>query len=196
MTNRHYSDYFTTIYDEAAPVGHLGRGAHYSVMRYASWHDVDCSCLDRPQTHDFAVIWDEDHDTRIFYAIEKILQAGLLAPIQFIGERKAFLSVVVASRFYYTGSQTDQVDYENALQKIASDVDGDHWNLQIGFFDKAGPDHQTQMPGMIACDDAAEDVYLRNIDNLWKLGTKVFEAKPRSLSPRPSLPVPPKAQQS
>ena len=82
MNTRHYSDYFTTIYDETAPVGHLGRGTHYSVMRYASWYDVECKRLNRPQTHDFAIIWDEDHDTRIFYALEKILDAGLIAPNQ------------------------------------------------------------------------------------------------------------------
>jgi hypothetical protein len=175
IMNNKYSDYFTTIYDQTEPVGKLGRGTHYSVLRYASWFDVEAKRINIPQTHDFAVIWDEDHDTRVIQAIEKIYQAGLLSPVQFVGERKAFLSVVVAARFYYCGSERDQVEYGNKLQEIVSDVHGDHWNLQIGFYDKAGSDRQTQLAHMIACGDAEEDTYLRNIDNLWQLGTKSFE---------------------
>jgi hypothetical protein len=174
MSNK-YSDYFTTIYDQTEPVGNLGRGTHYSVLRYASWFDVEAKRIDIPQTHDFAVIWDEDHDTRVIQAIEKIYKSGLLSPIQFIGERKAFLSIVVAAKFYFSGTKADQTEYAKRLEDITSDIDGDYWNLQIGFYDKARPDHQTQLAGMIACGGAEEDTYLRNIDNLWQLGTKPFK---------------------
>jgi len=175
MMTHQYSDYFTTIYNQPEPVGNLGRGTHYSVLRYASWFDVEAKRINTPQTHDFAVIWDEDHDARVIQAIEKIYQAGLLSPIQFIGERKAVLSVVVASRFYFSGSKSDQIEYEKNLQEIASDVHGDYWNLQIGIYDKTGSNHQTQLASMINCGEAEEDTFLRNIDNLWKLGTKAFQ---------------------
>lgn len=172
---QHYSDYFTTIYDENAPVGNLGRGTHYSVLRYASWYDVEAKRIDTPQTHDFAVIWDEDHDTRVIHALENIYKAGLLSPVQFIGERKAFLSIVVAAKFYFLGTDADTQRYINKLKEIASKVDYDTWIIEVGMFDKSlGSPHQTEIPSMIACDREKEETYLRNIDNLWNLGTKPF----------------------
>lgn len=180
MMDNQYSDYFHTLHDETQPVGNLGRGTHYSVLRYASWHDVELKRLDQPVTHDFSVIWDEDHDTRIISAIEKIFEAGLLAPIQFIGERKAFLSIVLAARFRYSGeNDLVQRDYIRQLEEISRDIEGDSWNLQIGYYDRTGPFHQTESAGMIACSDAQEDTYLRNIDNLWNLGTWEFHHRYR-----------------
>src|SRR5688572_1906398 len=85
MTNPSvYSKLFACLYDEPAPVGNLGRGTHYSVMRSVEWLDVVRRPLPLPEIHDFAVIWDEDHDSRVIEAVERIYMAGLLSPIQFI----------------------------------------------------------------------------------------------------------------
>ena len=35
-----YSTLFSCLYDEPDPVGQLGRGTHYSVMRSVEWLDV------------------------------------------------------------------------------------------------------------------------------------------------------------
>lgn len=184
MTYKCYSDYFTTVYDEDQPIGNMGRGGHYSVLRYATWHDVEAKQINTPQTHDFAVVWDEDHDTRIIFVIEKLLEAGLLAPIQFIGERKAFLSVVVAAKFYFSLPEEDLVKYQNKIQEIVSDVNGDYWNLEeLGCYDKSiQSPHQTFLPSMISTNSEKQETYLRNIDNLWGLGTKPFIKKPTPAS--------------
>ncbi|MGB0506883.1 MAG: hypothetical protein ACPGGK_11875 [Pikeienuella sp.] len=174
MIHKRYSDFFSTLYDEQEPVGFLGRGTHYSVLRCAEWHDVENHPIMEAQTHDFAIIWDEDHDTRIIYAIEQLYIQGLLAPIQFIGERKAYLSIVVAAKFWCNAEKDTGRLYKEKVSSIAANVAGDHWNLQLGFFDRVGPHHQTELPGMIACTEEQEDTYLRNIDNLWRLGTKKF----------------------
>lgn len=190
--DNHYSDYFRTIYDEKAPVGRLGRGTHYSVFRCAEFHDVTARPVSKLLTHDFAVIWDEDHDDRIFHVIERMYELGLLAPVQFIGERKAFLSIVVASKFWGT-QREDLSEYQNTIQDtIANDVWGDHWLTNVGYYDKAGPDHQTLLPDvMISCDCYKMDTYLRNIDNLWDLGVKPFMTKPPELEflDPPSIPA-------
>ena len=85
-----YSTLFCCLYNESAPIGSIGRGCHYSVFRSVEWLDVTRSPLELPEMHDFAVIWDEDHDTRVINVIERIYLSGLLSPIQFVGERKGF----------------------------------------------------------------------------------------------------------
>jgi hypothetical protein len=38
-TMKNYSPFFEVLYDEPAPVGYLGRGTHYSVLRAPVWQD-------------------------------------------------------------------------------------------------------------------------------------------------------------
>lgn len=59
------SCFFHTLHDEPGRVGSLGRGTHYSVLRAVIWEP-------EPRFHDFAVIWDEDHDTRIIGVLEQL----------------------------------------------------------------------------------------------------------------------------
>jgi hypothetical protein len=73
--------------DETQPVGHLGRGTHYSVLRVPIWHDEGLNPLPQVALLDFAIICDEDHDERVMGAIEALYFRGLLAPVRFIGER-------------------------------------------------------------------------------------------------------------
>ena len=148
MMDNQYSDYFHTLHDETQPVGNLGRGTHYSVLRYASWHDVELKRLDQPVTHDFSVIWDEDHDTRIISAIEKIFEAGLLAPIQFIGERKAFLSIVLAARFRYSGENdlVQEITSGN-WRKFLVISKGTLGTFKSGIMIEPGPSTKQNLPG-------------------------------------------------
>jgi hypothetical protein len=191
-----YSTLFSCLHDEQAPVGHVGRGTHYSVFRSVEWLDVDRQQLASPQIHDFGVIWDEDHDERIIEVIERIYMAGLLSPVQFIGERKGGLSIVLAAR-YYCGSSDDYrgAEFTKLVNPIVSDVQGDSWNLELGCFDRhdiSARGHQTELPSIIQDDDEVAFTYLKNIDNLWKLGTKDWRPKTMSvdlsaLSPHSSL---------
>ena len=76
-----YSDFFQTLHDETSPTGYLGRGTHCSVLRAVVFHDPMGKPLPEGQFTDFAVIWDEDHDTRVIEPIEEILSpcGGLLS---------------------------------------------------------------------------------------------------------------------
>lgn len=166
-----YSHLISCIHDEPAPIGQIGRGSHYSVFRAAQWHDVMRRPLPVAQLHDFAVIWDEDHDTRVIQAVEKLYMRSLLSPVQFIGERKGFLTVIVAAKFYYGVPESELEAYKAAVQAEASDVDGDYWNTEVGSFDRSEFDHQTDVSAIIQDTDFRAKTYLRNIDALWRLGT-------------------------
>ncbi|WP_221800456.1 hypothetical protein [Oceanobacter mangrovi] len=190
-----YSPYFSTLHDEQAPVGNIGRGCHYSVLQCAEWFDVMNQPVKEAQLHRFGIIWDEDHDERIILVIERMYLEGLLAPVQFIGERKAFLTVIVAAKFFY-GWQPEEIEaYKTKIEKIASNVDWDHWQVDLGYFDRTDPLNvgyyaQTELEGIIADQEYNVQTYLRNIDNLWSLGTTDHKAASSSYR-NPNMPVPP-----
>lgn len=179
---RQYSTLFTCLHDEPAPIGSLGRGTHYSIFRSVEWLDVTGCPLSRPQIHDFAVIWDEDHDVRVIEAVERIYMAGLLSPVQFIGERKGGLTAVVAAKFYFRETGGDA--YRCAIDAISQKLD-DPWSVEVGCFDRApGNPHQNFYEGLIQDSDHRVAIYLANIDSLWSLGTKPHNPE------RPAFPPP------
>ncbi|MDO9012548.1 MAG: hypothetical protein Q7U78_12180 [Gallionella sp.] len=203
MTTPTYSTLFSCLYDEPEPIGYLGRGAHYSVFRSVEWLDVVRAPLAVPQVHDFAVIWDEDHDTRVIDVIEKIYMAGLLSPVQFIGERKGILSVIVAAKFYWAHSQDTLNAYIQNLNNISGSLNhGDSWETEVGMFDRSpGSSHQTDLQGLIMADEHRVITYVRNIDSLWNLGTKPFTPRPypdSNISPPaiPFIPIKPTTKSS
>jgi hypothetical protein len=117
----------------------------------------------------------------VIEVIEKVYMAGLFSPIQFIGERKGMLKVVVAARFG-VGHHGPEIDrYVRELEAL-SEVEGDTWPVEIGTFDRHDTStrgHQTDLPGIIDDKDEAVFTYLKNIDYLWRLGTKNWQ--PRSI---------------
>jgi len=187
-----YSSLFACLHDEPAPVGHLGCGTHYSVFRSVEWLDVVRAPLRLPQIHDFAVIWDEDHDTRVMEVLEDIYMAGLLSPIQFIGERKGTLTVIVAAKFYYADTQATLDEYIRKLNDISAKTSNrDSWPTELGMFDRSpGSPHQTDVQDLIMADEHRVITYLRNIDSLWSLGTKDYVSQLRIAASWPSPPLP------
>ncbi len=176
MSTPAYSTLFSCLYDEPEPFGYLGCGAHYSVFRSVEWLDVVRAPLAVPEVHDFAVIWDDDHDTRVLDAIEMIYMAGLLSPIQFIGERKGRLHAIVAAKFYFAHSQDTLNAYIQQLNDISGALNhGDSWTTKVGVFERS-PDtaHRTALYGLIDADEHRVITYVRNIDSLWNLGAKTF----------------------
>ncbi len=166
---RQYSTLLSTIYDQPEAVG-LGWDTHYSIVRCAEWLDVMRERLELPHVHTLAVLWDSDHDVRVFEVIEKLYMAGLLSPVQFIGEHKGTLTVRVAARFYFA---SDIVDYQRRLGEFSKSIDGDSWPVELGSFDRhIGGEHQC----ILGSSDEDERVltYLRSIDLLWGLGTREF----------------------
>ena len=178
-----YSTLLSCLHDETAPVGNLGRGTHYSIFRSAEWMDVSRQPLALPEVHDFAVIWDEDHDTRVIPVVEAMYMDGLLSPVQFVGERKGSLTVIVASRFCFD-SRTNIETYTKQLQQSCDHSnDGDYWPVEVGVFDRTpGSPDKNEFHGLIMADEHRVLTYLRNLDSLWSLGTKPYMGGTRALA--------------
>lgn len=187
---RSYSQIFSCLHDETGPVGRIGRGTHYSVFRVPEWRDVTLTPLTTALIHDFAVIWDEDHDERVIAIAERLYVNGLFSPVQFIGERKGLLTIIVAARFRWWGNDVDWKSWCDQVTKLCSTVGWDNWSVEFGEFDKSlGSPHQTNTSGIIAEREDKAVIYLRNIDYLWNLGTWAFQD--RALAPaQPHLPIP------
>ncbi len=158
-----YSPFLQTLYDQAAPVGNLGRGTHYSVLRALCWHDHALRPSPTCLAHDVAVIWDEDHDTRVIRVIERSYIAGVLPSILFIGERKGSLSLLVSAE---SGAQLGATGLSRLARQFEAFVDPtDPWTAEATVFGRGST-------GIISADSADTDLFLRSIHMLWRLGSK------------------------
>ncbi|CAI2388202.1 MULTISPECIES: hypothetical protein [Alteromonas] len=164
-----YSSLFSTVYDEHAPIGHLGRGTHYSIFRAAQF----LNNLYEPQTplkiQDFCVVWDEDHDTRVIEVIEKLYIKNLLAPVLYIGERKGGVTVILDKKFY--DDQSLLRSFYQQIDEISQGLD-DPWCSEVGYLDLSNKDVNAE--ALINDSSEKVTVYLNNINNLWSLGHKHF----------------------
>lgn len=169
-----YSTLFSCIHDEAGPVGHLGRGTHYSVFRAVQSSDAFCLPLPEVQVQDFAVVWDEDHDVRIVRTLEQMLMANLLSPVLFAGERKGVLTLLVAPEL--AKEPTYLSEFEHSLSRILNaPTHGDFWTADIGVFDRKFRQSTMDVKHLVHAPALRVRTYVRNIDSLWSLGLKNFE---------------------
>ena len=157
-----YSPFFQTLHDETRPVGQLGRGTHYSVLRVPIWQDEWLNPLGQASLLDFAVIWDEDHDERVIDVVEALYFRGLLAPVRFIGERKGSLSVLVEAKTVDAWDRAALKAYREAVSDVGQSQE-DPWPATVGAV--LGP-HRS----IIHAPEEDVSLYLRNIQLLWKLG--------------------------
>lgn len=172
MPTSTYSHLFSCLYDQQEPIGTLGRGTHYSVFRSIQWRSLDGQPREGGRIHDFAVIWDEDHDERVISVIERLQMAGLMWPVIFIGERKGGLTILAD---HQAGPlQGPGGDYLDRVQHILSDVNGDSWSADFGTYkrDPANEHRLTHPAALINDDDRKVIAYLQAIDVLWSLGEK------------------------
>jgi len=176
-----YSKIFSLIYDQNGPIGHIGQGTHYSIFRYSTWHSNTLDNYKNPLMHDFCIIWDEDHDIRIMSVIEKIYEQGLLSPVRFIGERKGGITLIIDADLASLSKSVSH-EYESNINEISSDyqLHNDSWSANIGFIkDNKFSGHYS---GIIQGPHQETDVYLENINNMWKLGHKDFRITKRELT--------------
>lgn len=178
-----YSQFISSIYDETDPVSCFGHGAHYSVFRSITWHDNRGEQLKEPKTHDFAVIWDEDHDTQIIDLVEHLYMKNLLAPVLFVGVRDGGLSVLVSAQCKERPRQDFQ-EFVSSITQLAK-KQFEPWNVEVCAFGENLPGHR-----IIDSTDENVDLYLKNIQMLWDLGIKDFSA----CLNRPDLSVEPKLE--
>lgn len=169
-----YSPFFQVLHDERSPVGDLGRGTHYSVVRtlLPVTEEADPESIEeqifgdarrrRLQMFNLAIIWDEDHDERVWSVIERLHTAGLIAPVRLIGERKGSITVICDPKMDYGSGRFER--YRNLLEEVAWTVDGDEWSVEViqGIGDGSGQ--------IINAPKERVDAYLRGIEAAWTLG--------------------------
>ncbi len=178
IATRTYSTFFTCLHDEDR------QGASclpaYSVFRAIDSRDVTRKPTERPRVHDFVVIWDDDHDTRIIAVIEEMLMAGILPGVQFISEHKGTLSVILASPTYWAN---DPEEFKVLVSKLSTAA-GDFWVVEVGMIDTTEGNmkvlHQCEFLEILGSSDA-DIAFFFLIASAWQLGTKAY----------PSIDIPP-----
>jgi len=160
---RTYSNFFQTLHDETGPVGSLGRGTHYSVLRAVVFHDPEGEVLDEAHHLDFAIVWDEDHDERQLEPIFKLYCAGLLPSFTMFGERKGALTAIASPQLIKSPSYCSFLteELQKACDKMAN---GDWWSTEIGWLNDPH--------GIVNDEEADVSLYLRTLNMLWGLGLK------------------------
>jgi hypothetical protein len=159
-----YHDFFQTLHDEPSPVGYLGRGTHYSVLRALVWHDHQGQALPCSSYHDFAVIWDEDHDDRVIEAAWRIYRRGLLPCVRFIGERKGILTVLVSDELASELGVEGLDRFRSMIRPAGQSIYGDEWPCRVSAV--GDPDKS-----IINADHRKVVQYLGTIQMLWQLGS-------------------------
>lgn len=161
---RSYSPFFQTLHDEPGPVGSLGRGSHYSVLRCVVWHDAALKPQKKAAYHDIAIVWDEDHDERVIKLLERLYISGFLASVVFLGERKGMASILVLDSTAESLGPSGMAMLNKVANDLAQAVENDPWTAETATLSSLGniiydnPDKVAQ--------------YLQTINMLWNLGLK------------------------
>lgn len=162
-----YSDFFQTLHDETSPTGDFGRGTHYSVFRTMVWRDELGTPLEEARYHDFSVVWDEDHDPRIFEAIELLHRKALLSAAVFVGERKGMFTLLISDATKRRMTDEAFIRYSEEVAAVTDSVAGDHWPAKVGVVSSPS--------GIISAEDKHVVLYLATISMLWQLGVKEIQ---------------------
>ncbi|MEB2122849.1 hypothetical protein VDS34_06050 [Xanthomonas campestris pv. campestris] len=181
---RTYSSFFSCLYDLPEMPGRYGA---YSVFRAIDSRDVEQQLTPLPRVHDFAVIWDDDQDIRIIPVIEEMLMAGLLPGVQFIGEHKGTLTIILAARTYW---KIDVVAYRKRIEALTR-ASNDFWNVRVGMYDHSEGNlhvgNQCDFQNITGLNGEEQHAFLFTIDGIWGLGTKEWGSIDM---PEPPLPPP------
>jgi hypothetical protein len=170
-----YSSAIQCIYDQKEAIGPHCFGLHYSIFRavthQAMTYDIKLKRLSKTdlKLHDFAVIWDCDHDTRVIDLVEILYLKGLLYPVLFIEEQKAHVTISIDFNFIETVSGWGTDGYKKIVEEIVENLPhGDAWSVSFEIFSVE-----------LYRDDSWEHDYRqpfrRVIDKSWHLGLKDFE---------------------
>jgi len=133
------------------------------VLRAVVFNDTTGAPLLKAQFADFAVIWDEDHDDRIFEPIERIYRCGLLPQFLVFGERKGVFTAILSKDVCDRAIAKDLGDRVSSITQHLSN--GDTWLAHVVSLD-------SPEKGIIGAEPEKVDLYLKNLNMLWQLGLK------------------------
>lgn len=168
---RAYSPFLATVYDEPAPVGLIGAGTHYSVLRALRlpWGHVNAT----PEYIDVAVVWDADHDERVISVLEGLYVAGVLTHVLAVGERKGFFYVLVEDDLPVPAVQQLGRDVDAVLERVPTN---DVWTGSIHRYMGA------TISGLVVDEPDRVGRYFAALRVLWDLGRKSIAAPTRTYS--------------
>lgn len=157
-----YSPFFKTLHDERSPIGVLGGGVHYSILRVISWHNRYLKPLQRAHFQDIAVVWDGDHDTRLISVLQSLYFSGLTPPVVFVGERKGMLWLILDPE---VANGLDLEEYERRVgDAVEQSGIGDFWSIEV--------ESEIGQPGLFGLSGYESKTYLECIQLLWNPGLK------------------------
>jgi hypothetical protein len=159
ITMEKYSNLFTTLYDETKPTVNIGRGCHYSIFEAK-----DNTSEQENAFFNFAVIWDEDHDTRVIKVLEDLYEQQKLTDYIIVGERKGGFDAVL--------DPAKQRGFLNPLPDHLNIEDGDVWIARMFTL------NEVFLLDTCLIQDGHEKVtrYINSILEKWHLG-KIFKNK-------------------
>jgi hypothetical protein len=159
ITMEKYSNLFTTLYDETKPTVNIGRGCHYSIFEAK-----DNTSEQENAFFNFAVIWDEDHDTRVIKVLEDLYEQQKLTDYIIVGERKGGFDAVL--------DPAKQRGFLNPLPDHLNIEDGDVWIARMFTL------NEVFLLDTCLIQDGHEKVtrYINSILEKWHLG-KIFKTK-------------------
>ena len=131
------------------------------MLRAVTFHDFMGKSLAEGRLADFAVIWDEDHDTRVMEPIEEIYRRGMLPSFLMFGERKGVFTAIRKQTNPLTRARTPFLETEvNAICQSLNDP----WPSKVVQLSPSNP--------IIDDEDEKVSLYLKNIEMLWQLGSR------------------------
>lgn len=161
MSSSPYHTAFTCIHDETKANNEKLDGLHHSVFRYTQ---PDWSAA----THTFTVIWDEDHDIRVFEAIDYLHRNDLLPPITAISEKEGSLTIYIPEDIAKQVSAQQLHRYLNEVEQAGSYVKGDWWSVYICLY---SADFMRALDSAGTHNGETYDLeYVRKINVTWHLG--------------------------
>ncbi len=163
-----YSDFFKTMYDDRSHM-HISHGVHYSILRSLCWSDYNLSVeegtLHQSYYHDLCVVWDEDHDERIFELINILHINGLLPAINYIGERKGAVSIIINPNIRRSSRQYFEERFFEIFGGETVTLPSDQWHVEF-----CGED---DLQGSYILGNSTESqLFVFSVNHLWGPGIK------------------------
>lgn len=162
--------YCKILHEVAKPLVNSSiRAMHYSIYEasYLPLNPVGSMTQSR-----FALLWDEDHDLRVFSVVASLAESGLLPYVAVIGERKAGVMIILNKHFTRlhpsVAAKSGEVDLAEFDDVIRARVQLDHedeWNTSF-YLDNSVINYSNSR------EDGTISEYLDLLDVLWNLQLK------------------------
>jgi hypothetical protein len=135
-------------------------------LRNLTWIGKNNETMKKAMAHDFAIIWEKDHDERIIPAILRMYTNNLFGAAMIVGVRRGVLTYLIDNALLQQIDEQQITVFKNALTEQCQPHTGDKWSVEVASI-------QDPRTSQIIMDTPEKvRVYLENIHNLWNLGIK------------------------